>query len=303
MAPIPAIIGCRTSQSSAVGRPARSCLPVTRANGRCLVIGILNVTPDSFSDGGRYLQAEIAVRHGLRLIDQGADLVDVGGESTRPGAGRVPAREELTRVLPVVRQLAAAGVMVSIDTMRATVAEAAVAAGAVLVNDVSGGLADPLMASCVAELAVGYVAMHWRAHSAEMHAHTHYRDVVADVITELGARLDALTTAGINPDRIIIDPGLGFAKTAEQSWQLLRRLGALHTLGQPVLVGASRKSFLTGLAPPSITPGTAFGDTATAAITALAAARGAYAVRVHDVATSSIAARIAEAMAEPLASR
>jgi dihydropteroate synthase len=203
MTPLPDPTSSLAGPPRAGGPLAHLGLPGPGRNGRCLVVGILNVTPDSFSDGGRYLRAEAAIRHGLRLVAQGADLVDVGGESTRPGASRVPFAEELARVLPVVRQLAAAGVLVSIDTMRAAVAEAAVAAGAVLVNDVSDGLADPSMAACVAELAVPYVAMHWRAHSAEMRAHAHYQDVVADVITELRRRLDALTTAGINPGRII----------------------------------------------------------------------------------------------------
>ncbi|HWD05437.1 MAG TPA: dihydropteroate synthase [Amycolatopsis sp.] len=261
------------------------------ASVRCLVMGILNVTPDSFSDGGRYLRTEPAVRHGLRMAEQGADLVDVGGESTRPGAARIPVEEEIARVLPVVRELARAGVSVSIDTMRSAVAEAAVEAGAVIVNDVSGGLADPSMARAVAELGVPYVAMHWRAHSAEMHLHNHYRDVVGDVVTELRARLEDLVDAGIEPERIVVDPGLGFAKTAEQSWQLLRRLDALHALGRPVLVGASRKSLLAPLA-----PDLAKRDTATAAVTAIAAARGAFAVRVHDVATSAVAAQVAAAM-------
>ncbi|WP_329258648.1 dihydropteroate synthase [Actinoallomurus sp. NBC_01490] len=265
------------------------------SSGRCLVMGILNVTPDSFSDGGRYLRTDLAVRHALLMAEQGADIVDVGGESTRPGATRVPVEEELARVLPVVREVVGAGVAVSIDTMRSAVAEAAVDAGAVLVNDVSGGLADPSMARVVADLGTPYVAMHWRAHSAEMHLHTHFRDVVGDVVTELRARLDDLVAAGIEPGRIVVDPGLGFAKTAEQSWQLLRRLDALRVLGRPILVGASRKSFLARLAHDMTKR-----DTATAAVTAIAAARGAFAVRVHDVAASTVAVQVAAAMRPPV---
>ncbi|ROS44317.1 dihydropteroate synthase [Amycolatopsis thermoflava] len=260
---------------------------------RCLVMGVVNVTPDSFSDGGRYLAVDAAVEHGLRMAQQGADLVDVGGESTRPGAGRTPASAERARVLPVVRELAAAGVAVSIDTMRATVAEAAVDAGAVLVNDVSGGLADPGMARCVAELGTPYIAMHWRAHSARMREHSHYRDVVADVLAELRGRVDALVTEGVRPDRVIVDPGLGFAKTADQTWQLVQRFEELSVLGRHVLVGASRKSFLTAVAPRSAADG-ASREAATTAVTTAVAARGAFAVRVHDVPASVVAARVGE---------
>ncbi|WP_326837962.1 dihydropteroate synthase [Amycolatopsis rhabdoformis] len=263
------------------------------AGSRCLVLGVLNVTPDSFSDGGRHRSVAAAVHHGLELAATGADLVDVGGESTRPGAARIPLAEELARVLPVVRELAGAGVRVSIDTMRSAVAAAAVDAGAVLVNDVSGGRADPAMARCVAELGTPYVATHWRAPSADMAAHSHYGDVVTEVVAELRDRLAALTAAGVRPERIVLDPGLGFAKTAEQSWQILRHLDALHELGQPVLVGASRKSFLAAFGP-SGGPGR---EHATTAISTLAAARGAFAVRVHDVAASAVAVRVAAALA------
>ncbi|QRP50777.1 dihydropteroate synthase [Amycolatopsis sp. FDAARGOS 1241] len=256
-------------------------------------MGVVNVTPDSFSDGGRYLSVDAAVEHGLRLAEQGADLVDVGGESTRPGAGRTPAAAERARVLPVVRELAAAGVAVSIDTMRATVAEAAVDAGAVLVNDVSGGLADPDMVRCVAELGTPYIAMHWRAHSARMQEHSRYRDVVVDVLGELRNRVDALVTQGLCPDRVIVDPGLGFAKTADQTWQLLRRLEELFVLGRHILVGASRKSFLTAVAPGSAADA-ALREAATTAVTTAVAARGGFAVRVHDVPSSVVAARVGE---------
>jgi dihydropteroate synthase len=278
----------------AAARPA-AATPLLTATGRCLVMGIVNVTPDSFSDGGACLEADRAIEHGLRLAADGADLVDVGGESTRPGAQRVPVEVELARVLPVVRALAAAGVVVSIDTMRARVADAAVAAGAAVVNDVSGGLADPAMARCVAHLGTPYVAMHWRAHSAQMQAHTRYRDVVADVVAELAVRLDRLSAAGVDLNRVVVDPGIGFAKTAAQSWHLLRRLEELAALGRPILVGASRKSFLAQVLPPGTTASER--DSATAAVSAIAAARGAFCVRVHDVATSAVAVRTAAAMA------
>jgi len=257
-------------------------------------MGVLNVTPDSFSDGGRFGAPTRAVAHGLRLAADGADLVDVGGESTRPGAERITARVELTRVLPVVEALAAHGILVSVDTMRAEVARAAVAAGAGFVNDVSGGLADPDMAPCVAELGAPYVAMHWRAHSRHMQEHTVYDDVVRDVVAELGSRLDALARAGVAPEQIIVDPGLGFAKTRDQSWTLLRSLPRLRALGRPVMVGASRKSMLGGFegsATPSPAPQDR--DHATAAVSALAAHQGAAIVRVHDVAATVAAVRVA----------
>ncbi|GAA1839474.1 dihydropteroate synthase [Pseudonocardia ailaonensis] len=253
--------------------------------GRCVVMGILNVTPDSFSDGGRYLDRGHAVAHGVAMRDAGADLVDVGGESTRPGAGRVDAAIERERVVPVVRELAAEGVRVSVDTTRAEVAEAAVEAGAVVVNDVSGGLADRRMAATVAALQVPFILMHWRGHSDRMQELASYEDVIGEVRQELVARADAAVMAGVDPDRLILDPGLGFAKTAAHNWALLRRLDVLVALGFPVLVGASRKKFLGQLLadadghprPPSGR------DAATAAISALAAEKGAWGVRVHDV--------------------
>ncbi|MEN4476901.1 dihydropteroate synthase [Mycolicibacterium cosmeticum] len=260
---------------------------------RCHVSGVLNVTPDSFSDGGTYFTVDKAVAHGLRLAADGADVVDVGGESTRPGATRTAEADEMRRVLPVVRELTARGIRVSIDTMRASVAEAAVNAGAIMVNDVSGGLADPAMARCVAELEVPYVAMHWRGHSATMARRASYDDVVHTVKAELGQRLQALQTAGIKSERIIVDPGLGFAKTSEHNWTLLRRLGELAVLG-PLMVGASRKRFLTESLPESMrTP--ADRDLATAAISALAAVQGAAWVRVHDVGATIAAVSAAEA--------
>jgi dihydropteroate synthase len=260
-------------------------------------MGILNVTPDSFSDGGRWVDRDRAVAHGVAMRDAGADLVDVGGESTRPGAGRIDADVERDRVLPVVRELAAAGVRVSIDTTRAVVAEAAVAAGAVVVNDVSGGLADPAMAEVVAAARVPFVLMHWRGHSDRMNALASYDDVVTEVRDELVARVDAAVHAGVAPELLVLDPGLGFAKTAAHNWELLRRLDALVGLGFPVLVGASRKRFLgTLLADGSDAPRpTAGRDAATAAVSALAAQAGAWGVRVHDVVGSLDAVRVAAA--------
>ncbi|WP_307864501.1 dihydropteroate synthase [Allobranchiibius sp. CTAmp26] len=268
--------------------PAR---PATRP----LVMGVVNVTPDSFSDGGRWFAADEAVRHGRELHEQGADLVDVGGESTRPGARRPDEREELRRVVPVVRQLTADGVRVSIDTMRARVAARAVEAGAVIVNDVSGGLADPEMAATVAALRVGMVAMHWRGHSHQMADRAVYDDVVADVRRELGDRVDALLSAGIARDALVIDPGLGFAKTAEQNWTVLRDIAAFEQLGLPVLVGASRKGFLARVGsdaplPPDRREG------ATTALTVLLAQAGVWGVRVHDVAAARAALAVVETM-------
>lgn len=260
---------------------------------RCAVMGILNVTPDSFSDGRPGLTAEQAVLDGLALVAAGADLVDVGGESTRPGAARVPAEEELRRVLPVVRALASSGVRVSIDTTRALVAEAAVEAGASVVNDVSGGLADPAMARAVAACGVTYVAMHWRAPSDRMHHHAVYADVVAEVCVELRHRVDHLVAAGIDRDRIVVDPGLGFAKEAAHSWDLLSHLDRLHDLGLPVLVGASRKAFLGAASSDGSTSSPRDRDHMTSAVTALAAAAGAACVRVHDVRSSRDAATVA----------
>jgi dihydropteroate synthase len=262
--------------------------------GRCAVLGILNVTPDSFSDGGRFLDTGAAVAHGVALRDAGADLVDVGGESTRPGAHRVHAEEERGRVLPVIRALTAEGVPVSIDTTRADVAEAALEAGAVVVNDVSGGLADERMAAVVAHARVPWVLMHWRGHSDRMADLATYDDVVTEVRDELVARADAAVLAGVDPSRIVLDPGLGFAKTADHNWALLRRLDVLVELGFPVLVGASRKRFLgtllgddAGVRPPGGR------ETAGAAVTALAAQAGAWGVRVHDVASSADAIAVA----------
>ncbi|WP_457921040.1 dihydropteroate synthase [Streptomyces justiciae] len=263
--------------------------------GRTLVMGVLNVTPDSFSDGGPAFAADAAVAHGLALLEQGADIVDVGGESTRPGAARPSVEEELRRVLPVVRELAAAGAVVSIDTMRAEVAARALDAGARLVNDVSGGLADPAMLPLMARAGLPYVLMHWRGHSAGMQANARYDDVVADVLDELRLRIEAALEAGIAPGSLIVDPGLGFAKEPEHNWELLGRLGEVGALGHPVLVGASRKSFLGALLADRTTgrPRPApQRDAATTAVSVLAAAQGVWCLRVHDVASTLDAVRV-----------
>ena len=267
---------------------------------RLVVIGVLNVTPDSFSDGGRFTSLDDAVAHGCRLADDGADLVDVGGESTRPGADRVDAAEEERRVIPVIEALVANGVRVSIDTYRAVVAERALAAGASVVNDVSGGLGDPDMAAVVRTAGCPWILMHWRGHSRRMQDLAHYVDVVDDVRRELVERVEAANQAGISADRIVIDPGLGFAKTAEHNWALLAHLDVVVGLGLPVLIGASRKSFLGRvLADPAGAPRPVDErEAATVALTAYAAAQGVWGVRVHDVRANVDAARTIAAVRE-----
>jgi dihydropteroate synthase len=263
---------------------------------RCRVMGVLNVTPDSFSDGGNWFDEDAAVKHGLGLFEAGADLVDIGGESTRPGATRVAVVEELRRVIPVVRRLATDGRIVSIDTMHAEVARAAVEAGALLVNDVSGGLADPAMVPFVAASGVAFVVMHWRGHSLDMQSRAVYADVVTDVRRELGERLRDVIEKGVDPGQIVVDPGIGFAKNADgdHNWALLRHLDQLAELGRPVLIGASRKAFLGRLlAVDGVPASPAARDHASSAITALVAAAGAWGVRVHDVAADVDAVRVA----------
>ena len=263
--------------------------------GRALVMGVVNVTPDSFSDGGRWATTELAVAHGRQLIAQGADLLDVGGESTRPGARRVDLAEEQNRVLPVIRELADAGVAVSVDTIHAATAAAAIEAGAVIVNDVSGGLADPAMAGVLAAAGVVYICQHWRGDPRTMDGLTDYGgDVLAGVEAELRARLDHLADAGLADEQVVIDPGLGFAKTHEQSWRLLAATARLREdLRRPVLIGASRKRFLALALPDDVAADPLARDAATDATTALAAAAGAWAVRVHEVPANRDAVRTA----------
>ena len=265
---------------------------------RCAVMGVVNVTPDSFSDGGQWFDPEIAIKHGFDLIASGADIVDVGGESTRPGALRVDEAEEMRRVIPVVRELAAGGALVSVDTMRASVAERALEAGARIVNDVSGGLADPAMVPMVASAQVPFVVMHWRGQSIDMNNRAIYGDVVSEVVAELRQRFDAVVAGGVDPERVIIDPGLGFAKNARHDLELLAHLHRLRELGRPVLVAASRKRFLGRVlaAEDGTVPPARARDAATAAVTAISAREGAWAVRVHEVKSSADAVRVARAV-------
>jgi dihydropteroate synthase len=258
-------------------------------------MGIVNVTDDSFSDGGRYLDPTRAVEHALALASEGANIIDVGGESTRPGAVRIEPDVEMARILPVVKEIAAQGITVSIDTMHAAVARAALENGASIVNDVSGGRVDPDMAPLIAEAAVPWVMMHWRSvQQPQPHDAPYYRDVVVEVRDELLAGVDAALAVGIDHGKLIIDPGLGFAKTAQHNWALLRALPELVATGIPVLVGASRKRFLgTLLAAPDGTPRPPDGrETATAVISALAGLHGAWGVRVHDVRASIDALKV-----------
>ena len=251
---------------------------------RTLVMGVLNVTPDSFSDGGRFDDTEIAISHALQMIEDGADIVDIGGESTRPGSDRISVQEELDRVLPVISVLANSGVAISIDTMRAEVARAAIDAGACVVNDVSGGKSDPEMLSYVSTLTVPYILMHWRGPSNIMNTLTDYNDVVADVTSEISKQVDVAVAAGIARERIAIDPGIGFAKTVDQNWPILKHLEVLEGLGLPILMGASRKKFLGELlAKDGVARDSDERESATTAISTLMAARGLWAVRVHDV--------------------
>ena len=267
------------------------------AAGRTLVMGVVNVTPDSFSDGGEWFEPSAAIAHGAQLIAEGADILDVGGESTRPGSARVTVEDELARVIPVISALAASGAVVSVDTTRARVAERAVAAGAQIINDVSGGLADPGMAEVVARTGVVYVVMHWRGPADVMDDLEHYDDVVRDVRAELAQRVAALEAAGVARSQIVLDPGLGFSKAGAANWPLLARLDELTDLGLPVLVGASRKRFLghllageDGVPVPPLAR-----DRATAAVSTLAAMSGAWCVRVHDVPGTHDAVRVAQA--------
>lgn len=270
--------------------------------GRPRVMGVVNVTPDSFSDGGRYVEPEAAVAHGRRLLADGADLLDIGGESTRPGATRPLVSEELDRVVPVIRELARDAV-VSVDTMRAEVAEAALEAGATIVNDVSGGLADPRILEVAAHAGAVYVAMHWRAHSTRMADFATYDGpggVVGTVAEELAERLEAVLAAGVDPARVVLDPGLGFAKRGEHNWELLRDLDPVTALGQPVLVGASRKSFLGRLLAEGDEPRPVEQrEHAHTAVVAHVARQGVWGVRVHDVRAARDAIAVVSALEEP----
>ena len=241
-----------------------------------LVMGILNVTPDSFADGGRHHEFDAAVKRGLEMVAEGVDIIDVGGESTRPGADRVSQEEEIARTIPVITELAKHGATISIDTMRASTARAAVNAGAAMINDVSGGLADDAMLQTAAELKVPYIAMHWRGQSKDMSSKAIYSDVVIDVISELQERITAALDAGIEVGNLIIDPGLGFAKDAEHNWEIIDSIDSFVDLGYPVLVGASRKRFLGGDSPDER-------EQATIDLTKRLATTGVWAVRVHSV--------------------
>lgn len=265
-------------------------------------MGIVNVTDDSFSDGGRYVDPARAVRHALSLVADGAGVIDVGGESTRPGAVRIDASLEISRVAPVVKELAAQGITVSVDTMHAAVAQAALDNGAAIVNDVSGGRADPAMARVVADAGVPWILMHWRSvREAQPHQVPRYTDVVGEVRGELLAAVDIAVAAGVDPGQIVIDPGLGFAKTARHNWALLHALPDFVATGIPVLVGASRKRFLGELlAGPDGTPRPPDGrETATAVVSALSALHGAWGVRVHDVRASVDALSVVAAWQNP----
>jgi len=241
-----------------------------------LVMGILNVTPDSFADGGRHHDFDAAVKRGLEMIAEGVDIIDVGGESTRPGADRVSQEEEIARTIPVITELAKHGATISIDTMRASTARAAVKAGAAMINDVSGGLADDAMLQTAAELKVPYIAMHWRGQSKDMNSKAVYGDVVNEVIAELNERIDAALEAGIHKDKLIIDPGIGFAKDAEHNWAIIDAIDRFVAMGYPVLVGASRKRFLGGDSPDQR-------EQATIELTKRLGTTGVWAVRVHSV--------------------
>jgi dihydropteroate synthase len=257
-------------------------------------MGIVNITPDSFSDGGEFLNLDDAIVKGVQLSLAGAQLIDVGGESTRPGAERVPIEQEQLRVLPVIQGLVDRGIAVSIDTMNASTALAAAEIGAVVINDVSGGLADEGMARVAAETGLHYIAMHWRGPSKTMAANNQYRNLLVDVRNELKQRVAELIVNGVRPDRIILDPGIGFAKNSAQNWKLLGNLPALSTIGYPILIGASRKKFLGELLPDDAS--TKDRDPATATISALAAQAGAWGVRVHDVPGTRAALDVWEAM-------
>lgn len=263
---------------------------------RTLVMGVLNVTPDSFSDGGLFEDTQIAIAHGQFMASNGADIVDVGGESTRPGSARISQEEELSRVIPVIEALVKDDIVVSIDTMRSEVARASVAAGATIINDISGGKADPNMLPFVAESGLPFILMHWRGHSDVMAQLTDYDDVTADVVNELAAQVDVAVAAGVDRNRIVVDPGIGFAKTTQQNWPLLQELEVIDGLELPILWGVSRKKFLGELLADSSGElrDMAGREAATTALTTYFALAGAWAVRVHDVRSSRDAIDVVE---------
>ena len=259
---------------------------------RCLVVGVLNVTPDSFSDGGKFLNKEIAIKQAKKLIADGADLIDIGGESTRPGANQISIDEEIQRVIPVIEELKKENILISIDTMKHEVALAGVNAGAIIVNDVSGGLADEKMFETVANLNVPYVLMHWRGHSKNMDDLAKYDNVTQEVISELNSQINKALDKGIKKEKIVLDPGLGFAKNPEHNWQILKEIKQLTDLGFPIYIGASRKRFLAPFSLNKDTSNIEDRDLATSVITTYSAINNAWAVRVHDAKSNSIAVRL-----------
>ncbi len=265
---------------------------------RCLVVGVLNVTPDSFSDGGLFTDTTTAINHAKQLIAQGADLIDVGGESTKPGASRIENIEEQKRVIPVIEELTNLGIITSIDTMRSQTAQLAVKAGAQIVNDVSGGLADENMHKTVSELDVPYVLMHWRGHSTIMDELANYQNVIEEVMHEIKLQIEKAINAGLSRNKIVIDPGLGFAKKPEHNWQILKEINKLHSLELPVYIGASRKRFLADFAFPKGSTDPKDRDLATSAISSYASLNGTWAVRVHDVAGSVAAVKVTHQIEE-----
>ena len=276
-----------------------SGLPVSLSSlDRTLVMGVINVTPDSFSDGGRFIDAEIAIAHGRKMSEEGADIIDIGGESTRPGSERISEQEELDRVLPVVESLTSDGIIVSIDTMRSSVAQTAVTAGARIINDISGGKVDPQMLPYVATLDIPFILMHWRGPSNIMNTLTDYDDVVLDVRNELMAQVAKAEAAGVNRSRIVLDPGIGFAKTVDQNWPILKHLDVLEAEGLPILMGASRKKFLGELLASNGQPREMDDrEAATTAISVLMAQRKTWCVRVHDARSSRDAIEVVQRMA------
>ena len=259
---------------------------------RCLVVGVLNVTPDSFSDGGKFLEKDIAINQAKKLISEGADLIDIGGESTKPGANQISIDEEIKRVIPVIQELKKENILISIDTMKHQVATAAVEAGAIIVNDVSGGLADEKMFETAGKLNVPYVLMHWRGHSKSMDDLAKYNNVTQEVISELNSQVKKAIDQGIKKEKIVLDPGLGFAKNPEHNWQILKDINKLNELNFPIYIGASRKRFLAPFSLIKDSSNLEDRDLATSVITTYSALNHAWAVRVHDAKSSAIAVRL-----------